>query len=200
MPWHIGIDQCAPMFAPCLLGCPGTLRQHPVPAVRRRCGRPGQNGSLPARAIISSQQFKEHKRTEKRTLNPRVRGSSPWRRTRFDLGFYHPRAFFMCPFCPRVCSREDRAADSRAGRLPAAPSRTADGRRSARDQGRLTSRASAMPATSGLGRRVEPAGRRAVKPVTSTEWPACIFVWGKACNVRIKLRSLAGPSVKSAVA
>jgi len=33
----------------------------------------------------------------------------------------------------------------------------------------------------GLGRRVEPglAGRRAVKPVTSTEWPACIFVLGK---------------------
>lgn len=32
----------------------------------------------------------------------------------------------------------------------------------------------------GLG-KVEPgrAGRRAVKPVTSTEWPACIFVLGK---------------------
>jgi hypothetical protein len=39
-----------------------------------------------------------------------------------------------------------------------------------------------------------------VKPVTSTEWPACIFVLGKACNVEAKLRSLAGPSVKSAVA
>ena len=41
---------------------------------------------------------------EQRTLNPRVRGSSPWRRTRFDLGFYDSRSFFMCPFCPHVCS------------------------------------------------------------------------------------------------
>ena len=31
----------------------------------------------------------------------------------------------------------------------------------------------------GLGRRVEPGRERAVKPVTSTEWPACIFVLGK---------------------
>ena len=28
----------------------------------------------------------------------------------------------------------------------------------------------------GLGRRSSRAGRRAVKPVTSTEWPACIFL------------------------
>jgi hypothetical protein len=41
---------------------------------------------------------------EQRTLNPRVRGSSPWRRTRSDLGFHHPRSFLMCPFCPHVCS------------------------------------------------------------------------------------------------
>ena len=38
---------------------------------------------------------------EQRTLNPRVRGSSPWRRTRTDLGFCRSRSFFMCPFCPR---------------------------------------------------------------------------------------------------
>src|ERR1700751_5917077 len=37
---------------------------------------------------------------EQRTLNPRVRGSSPWRRTRDDLGFYSSRSFFMCPVCP----------------------------------------------------------------------------------------------------
>jgi hypothetical protein len=46
---------------------------------------------------------------EQRTLNPRVRGSSPWRRTRNDLGFYRPRSFFMCPFCPRGCSMVARA-------------------------------------------------------------------------------------------
>jgi hypothetical protein len=38
--------------------------------------------------------------SEQRTLNPRVRGSSPWRRTRDDLGFYSSRLFFMCPVCP----------------------------------------------------------------------------------------------------
>ena len=46
---------------------------------------------------------------QERTLNPRVRGSSPWRRTRSDLGFHHPRSFFACPFCPRVCSMFARA-------------------------------------------------------------------------------------------
>jgi len=35
---------------------------------------------------------------EPRTLNPRVRGSSPWRRTRTDLGFYHSRSFFWARF------------------------------------------------------------------------------------------------------
>jgi hypothetical protein len=37
---------------------------------------------------------------EQRTLNPRVRGSSPWRRTRSDLGFYQFQVIFMCPVCP----------------------------------------------------------------------------------------------------
>ena len=36
---------------------------------------------------------------EQRTLNPRVRGSSPWRRTRTDLGFCDSRSLFMCPVC-----------------------------------------------------------------------------------------------------
>ena len=44
--------------------------------------------------------FKAINRTEQRTLNPRVRGSSPWRRTRDDLGLYQPRVFFLCPVCP----------------------------------------------------------------------------------------------------
>jgi hypothetical protein len=38
------------------------------------------------------------------TLNPRVRGSSPWRRTRTDLGFSSIQVIFMCPFCPHVGS------------------------------------------------------------------------------------------------
>src|ERR1700722_13112747 len=44
------------------------------------------------------------------------------------------------------------------------------------------------------------AGRRAVKQVTSAEWPARVFVLGTTCNVKVKLQSLAGSSVKSAVA
>jgi hypothetical protein len=32
---------------------------------------------------------------EQRTLNPRVRGSSPWRRTRTDLGFNRSRSFLL---------------------------------------------------------------------------------------------------------
>ena len=32
---HAGLDLSPSMFAPWLLGCPGTPRQHPVPAVRR---------------------------------------------------------------------------------------------------------------------------------------------------------------------
>jgi hypothetical protein len=54
---------------------------------------------------------------EQRTLNPRVRGSSPWRRTRTDLGLYRSRLFFMCPFCPHVRSafaRESRPGSRRA--------------------------------------------------------------------------------------
>jgi hypothetical protein len=39
-----------------------------------------------------------------RTLNPRVRGSSPWRPTRTDLGFYRYRSISMCLICPYVCS------------------------------------------------------------------------------------------------
>jgi hypothetical protein len=37
---------------------------------------------------------------EQRTLNPRVRGSSPWRRTRTDLGFHRSRLFLCVRFVP----------------------------------------------------------------------------------------------------
>ena len=59
-----------------------------------------------------------------RTLNLRVRGSSPWRRTRSDLGFYCPRLFFSCPFCPHVCSMFARAhGPSNPGLVKNGPSR-----------------------------------------------------------------------------
>jgi hypothetical protein len=41
---------------------------------------------------------------EQRTLNPRVRGSSPWRRTRTDLVLYLFRAVPRWPFPGHVCS------------------------------------------------------------------------------------------------
>jgi hypothetical protein len=37
---------------------------------------------------------------EQQTLNLRVRGSSPWRRTRDDLGLYRLQVFFLCLVCP----------------------------------------------------------------------------------------------------
>ena len=37
---HGGLDLCIATVAPCLLGCPGTRRQHPVSAARRGYGRP----------------------------------------------------------------------------------------------------------------------------------------------------------------
>src|SRR6202034_1277839 len=54
---------------------------------------------------------------EQRTLNPRVRGSSPWRRTRPDLGFLHSRSFFACPVCPRAGSMLAREIGPRHRRL-----------------------------------------------------------------------------------
>jgi hypothetical protein len=51
---------------------------------------------------------------EQRTLNPRVRGSSPWRRTHDDLGFSPLQVIFMCLFCPRGRSVVARAHCARA--------------------------------------------------------------------------------------
>ena len=49
---------------------------------------------------MKSQLVATGNRTEQQTLNLRVRGSSPWRRTHPDLGFYRSWAFFSCPVCP----------------------------------------------------------------------------------------------------
>ena len=44
-PSRNGLDLWASMFAPCLLGCPGTPRHHPVSAARRGCGRPDKTAA-----------------------------------------------------------------------------------------------------------------------------------------------------------
>ena len=69
----------AVMFAPCLLGCPGTTRQHLASSATVTCAiadYPAGNG-MESTDLIA----------EQRTLNPRVRGSSPWRRTRRSSRF-----------------------------------------------------------------------------------------------------------------
>src|SRR5271157_6598322 len=79
-----------------------------------------------AGTAIKSQLVALVNRTEQRTLNPRVRGSSPWRRTRTDLGFTRfvfPReGRFSAMFAPRLLvSRDLVAAGASVG-----PRRTAD--------------------------------------------------------------------------
>src|SRR6516164_6677986 len=73
------------MFAPCLLGCPGTTRY-----------KPSADGTPPRRRISCQRaSVKLLVDCVNRTpaLNPRVRGSSPWRRTRDDLGFLPLQVF-----------------------------------------------------------------------------------------------------------
>jgi hypothetical protein len=97
---------------------------------------------------------------EQRTLNPRVRGSSPWRRTRTDLGFCRSRSFLMCPVCPHVGSMFARG--SRPGRGGLVQS------------GRI--RAGAGPAAPDMGRPMvyTSAGRAARRlPGTATQRETC---------------------------
>jgi hypothetical protein len=48
--------------------------------------------------------LREINRTEERTLNQRVGGSSPSRRTVSDLGLCRSQVIFSCPICPRAGS------------------------------------------------------------------------------------------------
>jgi hypothetical protein len=105
---HDRLDHSAVMFAPWLLGCPvrpGSTRypERPADAYDRA------ERQVPAGVGIARHQVMEKNQTDQRTLNPRVRGSSPWRRTRSDLGFHDSRSFFSCPFCPLGCSVVARA-------------------------------------------------------------------------------------------
>ena len=54
--------------------------------------------------VIARQQLREKNRTEQQTLNLRVRGSSPWRRTHSDLGLYVFRVLSCRPFPGHGCS------------------------------------------------------------------------------------------------
>ena len=66
-PWsdtlgHGGLDLCTPMFAPWLLGCPGTVRQRAVPRGTRSPGSPYR----PAGHSISRHYLTRHKSTTSR--------------------------------------------------------------------------------------------------------------------------------------
>jgi hypothetical protein len=75
---------------------------------------------------------------EQRTLNPRVRGSSPWRRTRSDLGFCRSRSFlyvrFVPMFAPRSLVRHDWGCGGACQNRPNRPHPGADGPQRSLDQ------------------------------------------------------------------
>jgi hypothetical protein len=97
---RIGLDLPASVFAPCLLGCPGTRRYQP-PADGIRLGE-----LRLSRQDVSVNMLVDclNRTPEQRTLNPRVRGSSPWRRTRTDLGLYPFPMAARSLFPAHVCS------------------------------------------------------------------------------------------------
>jgi hypothetical protein len=64
----------------------------------------------------SRYQLRVKNRIEQRTLNPRVRGSSPWRRTRTDLGFAAPGHFYVSVLSPCRLRVSSGARESRPGR------------------------------------------------------------------------------------
>jgi hypothetical protein len=75
-----------------------------APGIRRpavdACDRTGRQVTVDSGT--SRYQFRGKNRMEQRTLNPRVRGSSPWRRTRTDLGFHCSRSFLCARFVPML--------------------------------------------------------------------------------------------------
>ncbi len=99
------------LFARCLLVCPGTTRQRPAP--RGRNSRQSPHGT--AQTGIES----TYLIAEQRALNPRVRGSSPWRRTRPDLCFLParccPRYRVHGPGCSLAAHLSRACAPSRSG-------------------------------------------------------------------------------------
>ena len=79
-------ERPSPRFAPCLLGCRGTARQRPSSHGTRPRGQPYR---LARRGTWRHMMIRgKGVKSNRAALNPRVRGSSPWRRTRPDLGFY----------------------------------------------------------------------------------------------------------------
>ena len=119
---------------------------------------------------------------EQRTLNPRVRGSSPWRRTRTDLGFYRSGSFFMCPFCPHVGSvlaRESRPG--RGGLVKNGRDRAVSGQ--GRPSHSLDQWSIPLPSAPHIGFLVQ---LRSVKCAGSSLLPECTGRAGRVCCAKTR--------------
>ena len=123
--WRGGLDLCTPMVAPCLLGCPGTRRQHPASAERSPIRAAGQNGSsrhVPASLSTSSKRrYEQISRLLIRGFGVQVPGGAPV----MTWGFIAPGLFFRVRFVPMAApwllARTDpaiRACQKRAVRRP----------------------------------------------------------------------------------
>jgi hypothetical protein len=112
-PRHDGLDQYVSMFAPCLLGCPGTHRQHPVSAAPCGYRATAQNGS--SRHVLACFDSSSNRRIECRSgllirgFGVRVPGGAPV----LSWGFIAPGHFlrirFVPMFAPCLLARTDPA-------------------------------------------------------------------------------------------
>jgi hypothetical protein len=99
-PRYDGLDQCASVFAPCLLGCPGTPRQHPVSAAPCGYRATAQNGS--SRRVLALSDISSKIRIECRSellireFGVRVPGGAPV----LTWGFTTPGRFSWLLFVP----------------------------------------------------------------------------------------------------
>jgi hypothetical protein len=84
------VERRMTVVARCLLGCRGTTRH----AAAEPGTGTGGVADEPAQADTESTDLAR----EQRTLNPRVSGPSPWRRTRPDLGVFDHIGDAQCPF------------------------------------------------------------------------------------------------------
>jgi hypothetical protein len=95
---NIGLDLSLSVLARCLLGCSGTARHYPAPSGPPPSGPSSRNGTSRHHLIFSGRVY----RIQEQTLNLRVRGSSPWRRTNDDLGFLRPQVILACSVLARI--------------------------------------------------------------------------------------------------
>ncbi len=114
-----GLDLSAVLFAPCSLGCHGPPRHYPA---QRGIASPGLP-YRPARHNMARHDAPLAQLAEQQTLNLRVRGSSPWRRTRADLVFLLILYPGQWPFPGYGCSTFARQSGPSRPGWPARPAR-----------------------------------------------------------------------------